>query len=150
MSQLPAGRAVGHLCGVRDLADREAGRADLRVMARPNPTQAEIDRVARQLLATVPTPLIGGQSCDVTSGRVFVKPETDFGGRPDLLDLGPLFEAAIRQRAVRRRREAGLRTYPPGCTCPKLPADGTPQTYDLICPILGHRRLALAARHRKC
>jgi hypothetical protein len=141
-------------------------------MARPKPTQAEIDAVAKALLATVPTPprtlgpafgrIIPGQI--VKLGTVI----TDSGGnlrrneavmRMPLLDWGPLFKAAIlqqvaadRRRAEDRQRANGvkMRTYPDGCTCPKLPADGTAQTYDLACPIQGHQRLALAARHRKC
>lgn len=122
---------------------------------RPNPTKAEVDRVARQLLADVPEPprgqsvinqvQINGKSFDVTRYQ-------------PLLDWGPLFEAAIRQRVAadrqraedRQRANLRLRTYPDGCTCPKLPANGVPQTYDLTCPIQGHQRLALAARHRKC
>lgn len=110
-----------------------------------NPTQAEMDRVARQLLATVPEP---------QSRRpfLFVKRETDFGQIPFIRpEAEPLFKVWIPYAPgdVQRWREEAMRSYPDGCTCPKLPADGTHQTYNLTCPIQGHRRLALAARHRK-
>jgi hypothetical protein len=47
-----------------------------------------------------------------------------------------LFDEAYRKRADR------MRTYPTGCTCPKMKIGDPPQTYDPACPIAGHRRLA--------
>jgi hypothetical protein len=150
-------------------------------VARPNPTKAEVDRVVRALLATVPEPprrwpngvvgtfQIGERSFEITGFTVEMTnrlnladhgikfdqamvtgptlPDADLPAflRPiPKMELGRLMDAAL-QIAARR-----MRTYPDGCTCPKLPANSTPQTYNLDCPIGGHQRLALAARHRRC
>lgn len=73
-------------------------------MTDPIPTQAEVDAVARRLLATVPTkPIITATDAIRNMGQA-----AERAGRA-MLDLGPLFEAAIRQRAAERRRQRGQR-----------------------------------------
>lgn len=112
-------------------------------MARPNPTQAEVDAVARQLLATVEepprrVPLLG------LSDRIFVKQESCYGIQPSeleghRLDHRPFLNTLDTWIRLRNNR---MRTYPTGCTCPKMKIGDPPQTYDPACPIAGHQRLA--------
>lgn len=62
-------------------------------MADVNPTQAEVDAVAKQLLATVEEPR--RNPLHGLTGRIFVRPETSFGlsadsvarARRELLDI---------------------------------------------------------------
>ncbi len=152
----------------------------------PNPTKAQVDAVAKALLATVPEPprrrvlgqcQIGGLSYEITGFSINYQvgniegphlPEASHlttwkQAMKDLAEpaaaepfnlprflqplpkteLDRLMEAALRMGEQRARRRAD------GCTCPAT-QPGKARTFDLYCPDAGHRRLAMAARHRRC
>jgi hypothetical protein len=82
------------------------------------PSQAEVDAVARQMLATVEEP------------------------RRPKHQAKPSLVRQIQNHLVRQR------TYPPGCTCEKMQIGGPPQTYDRACPIPAHRDRAVGGDGR--
>lgn len=100
----------------------------------PNPTQAEVDALARDLLATVPAPPriinIGGRA-----SQVYVKTESAFGVRPDPGAQPAFIHLTGHPWGVARAKP---------CTCS---SDMNAMVYSPTCPVIWHR--IAAARRRQ-
>jgi hypothetical protein len=104
----------------------------------PDPTQAEVDAVARDLLATVPAKPriidIGGRA-----SQVYVKTESAFGVQPNLLpDPNAPLADTLRQAYL------DLTQRRPACACSSYP---NAMVYSPTCPVIWHR--IAAARRRQ-